>query len=451
MRIDCGAVWDHVARDLNFEKKVQRAYLALAAEHIQAGNIVGLQLRENLNFLVFYQACYLLKAKVVILSLSLQPASEGILDYLHVWVRETSPHTWAMSRLNTKPFTLPEEIAVVCRSSGTTRSAQYIAWHKQGIDYQCQATCERMHYTASDRFLMVLPLFCSYGLSMVHIWQAKKNGLIIPQHIYAKSLVQLIEKTQATSFHSIPRIYALLYRWLVRHPEQQASLASVRVWDCGGDKLPQRLAVQWLQMLGLAILDGYGLTEAGPNIALNGPYDHKLGTVGKPLSAIELKLTPDKALWVRTPGALWGTLHPLEKRIQPFPENSWLATSDLASLDEEGYLKIYGRKNNQLIINGWNVSPERVEETLLMFPGIEQVGVIGVTLRVATQLVAFLQTSSKMPNFSIDVLRIWCKKRLPMYAIPQNFFVVDQLPLDVGGKVNRRQLSKTASHLLQGE
>ena len=436
-----GLVWVDGTQDSNFEARVEAACSALKAKGISAGKVAGLRL-TGLCFLTFYQACHRLGATVVILSLSQNPKLEGILDYVHVWVSASPLKDWIIRVGNPVPYPLPPAIAVICRSSGTTGHAKYIAWHTSGIEHQCQATCSRMQYDAGSCFLITLPLYCSYGLSLVHIWQRNKNRLTLTEAKHPKTLVQMIETTRASSFHGVPQVYASLLQWLNRYPGARACLSSVRVWDCGGDRLTKPLAMQWLKRVGLPILDGYGLTEAGPNVALNGPTDYQLGTVGKPLSAVELKIMPDKELWVRSPSALWGTLDPLRRHLQPFQASHWLPTGDLAGQEKTVFLNILGRKHYQFVIKGWNISPESIEETLLLFPGVVQVGVTAVTLRKDLRLVALVNLQTN--RFPASALRAWCAAGLPAYCIPGKFFRISRLPTNANGKLDRRQLSKIA-------
>jgi long-chain acyl-CoA synthetase len=194
-----------------------------------------------------------------------------------------------------------------------------------------------------------------------------------------------------------------------------------------------------LNMLNHPILDGYGLSEAGPNVALNGPNDWQLGTVGKPLPGTQIKLSNKGELLVKSPSITQGYWPVNSYNLSPIDENNWLATGDLAEITLEGYVKILGRLKNLLIVKGQNVLPEVIENVLRKHSEISEAVVVGVPQGTKGHRVhAFLEPiHDKLDIKSVQALLAECLE--PAYH-PRHYTVISTIPKLKSGKIDRQKL-----------
>jgi len=179
---------------------------------------------------------------------------------------------------------------------------------------------------------------------------------------------------------------------LVYAKVREAFGGRVRVWVSGGAPLGIDTA-KWFASAGIAVWEGYGLTETSPVIALNNPRVHRMGAVGKPLSNIELKLADDGELLVRGPSIFGGYWHKPEANAECFDAERWFRTGDIAHLDADGFLFITDRKKELLKTSGGKlVAPQPIENTLKNSVMVGQVALVGDRHKFISALIS--------PNFA---------------------------------------------------
>lgn len=177
------------------------------------------------------------------------------------------------------------------------------------------------------------------------------------------------------------RWIAPFYRWLGRKlfwPKIAQGLGGrLRLMVIGGAALPPSLA-EWINALGLCVLPGYGLTEAGPVVSVNPLQAKRLDTVGLPLPGVEVRVNPAGELLVRSPSVMSGYFQREEETRQALDSEGWLHTGDLATLDAQGYITLCGRIKDLIITSGGkNIAPQPLESALASQPLVEQVCVLG--------------------------------------------------------------------------
>jgi long-chain acyl-CoA synthetase len=151
---------------------------------------------------------------------------------------------------------------------------------------------------------------------------------------------------------------------------------AVRIYISGGAPLGRHLA-EWFACVGIRIHEGYGLTETSPVIAVNTPKAHRLGTVGKPLPNVEVRIAPDGEILVRGPSVSGGYWNLPQETREAF-KDGWFATGDIGNLDEDGFLSVTDRKKNLIKTSGGKfIAPQPIEARLKLSPWIEEAVVIG--------------------------------------------------------------------------
>lgn len=440
-------VWQNDKPIHDFQKNKTKLLLGSLKKGVKPHSIIGLKATTNLGFLLMMDVCRKLDAIGINLARIKKLAEDPISCYLHFYMEEQEDGEIEISSCLSISQSVPAPTSFICSTSGTTTGqAKYICWGNQGILHQVTATQERMGYKKGDKVAITLPLWSSYGLSLYFLAKELQLDLIFINHLHPRRILECMASLQVTSFHGVPQIYSLLLDYIERNPERLSATKSIRIWDCGGDVLPYLLAKKWLHVIGQPILDGYGLTEAGPNVALNGPESYRLGTVGKPLKEVELKIAEGGELLVKSPSLMVGTIVPDKKQSLLFDHAHWLHTGDMASLDNDGFVTLLGRKKNIIIIHGHNLLPEQIEKVIGEFQGVEFVGVAGVERKGRAQLIAGIKSSNE---FSVTNLKKWCHEKLPQQAIPKHFIHLDSLPLSHNGKLDRIGLQKKLEQLMQ--
>jgi long-chain acyl-CoA synthetase len=214
--------------------------------------------------------------------------------------------------------------------------------------------------------------------------------------------------------------------------------------------LQAAVAKKWHEITKTPILEAYGLTETSPGICINPMYVKEYnGSVGLPLPSTEIsirdnqghevKLGESGELCVRGPQVMQAYWQHPEETKQVFTEDGFLKTGDIAMLDEQGFVYLVDRKKDMILVSGFNVYPNEVEQVIGMMPGILEVGVIGVKIDDQSEKVKACIVKTD-PNLSAEDIRQHCRQYLTPYKIPKIIEFYDTLPKSNVGKILRRSL-----------
>lgn len=382
------------------------------------------------SFVAIYQACRDLGAVPVIRTLPLR-ADDPRPD-VAAWLPSANPEDTV--RLGGAP---PNHgsARVVLQTSGSTGAPRYVLQSEGAVAYQTRCLVDRLGYRNDMTMLLALPPWSAYGLTVLHAWQAMDIDLHLVRATFPRNLCRIIGERRVDAVDGTPQLYQLLHRYVLDDPNALASLTHVSLWCTGGDVLPVALARAWQQRLDAPLLDGYGSSEAGGNVAINGPSCFRMGTVGTPYPGTRVRVADDGELQVASP-SVSGVLEEAGLGAEPCaPE--WLATGDIATIDDDGFLAITGRKKNVLVVNGYKIAPELLERVLCEHEGVQ--GCV-VALDVAggdgpAQIVATLAVDEHGPTDR--ALRSFCAERLPKWAVPHRFVRVSALTYSANGKLAR--------------
>ncbi len=409
-------------------------------------DLIAIDAADPLTFLTVYTGvCRTGRPRVVLGRRNISPqtaASAGASVLI-----QADPDNQRLIRLgkSTNLPNFPRGIAVLCQTSGSTGEPKFVAWSGQGIEYQCTATAEALGYAAQERLLVSVPLTSAYGLSIVHIWQKGNVGIVLPTNTKPAALSAQCKATAATSLDGPPQLYRVLASWLEANHERRALWQTTRMWCCGGDVLSPVIRDQWLRVMNAPILDGYGLSEAGPNVALNTLSSHRVGTVGMPLLGTSIKIDMHGEICVWSPSLMLGYWPPSIE--SPLTEDGYLRTGDLGQLDPDGFLCVRGRLRNVIVVNGTTICPEEVELCLNVHPAVLRSAVIGFQDTHKERLVAVVETNAW--SASESEIRVHCRERLPTALIPWRIVPVETMPTLPNGKVDRRSVVALANAALR--
>jgi fatty-acyl-CoA synthase len=290
-----------------------------------------------------------------------------------------------------------------------------------------------------DVVLQVLPQFHVGGWNVQALLAWWKGATVVLERQFdpARAL-RLIEEKRVTTMMGVPATYL----FIAQEPDfARADLSSLRRAVVGGAPMPEALLEAWAAR-GTAIVQGYGLTEAAPNVLCLPPEDavRKLGFAGKPYCFVDVRLSHEDELQVRGPNVFPGYWRNPEATAQAFTDDGWLRTGDIAERDEEGFYRIKGRLKDMFISGGENVYPAEVEAVLHEHPRVADVAVVGVPdERWGEVGVAFVVAD----GVSGEELLEWCSGRLARFKVPKSVQFIGEIPRNGMGKVQKQELWET--------
>jgi len=336
------------------------------------------------------------------------------------------------------PF--PDGTGAVFWTSGSTGEPKAVALGAAALEYQSDVTRGRLGLAAGDRMLVPLPLGHAYGFSVLQMHLRHGMDLHVLTRAGVGPVVTALKSAAGpfASLDGVPSLYAALSLVARRDVDLARALGVLRVRGCGGDVLPRPLAEQFLELAG-PLHDGYGLTEAGPNVALSGPDDWRLGTVGPPLRGTKVRIDPAGEVLVRGPGLMTGYLDGPEGDDYPTAADGWLRTGDLGRLADDGHLTVTGRLKAAIVVHGVTYPPALVENALLGCTGVTE----AVAVAVASgrprgdEVAAFVRTEHEISE--ADLLAVG-RETLPVALWPRSVRIVHTLPRTRSGKVDRSAL-----------
>ena len=303
-----------------------------------------------------------------------------------------------------------------------------------------------------DRFVVFLPMFHSFTLTamvLLPIYMACSIILVRSVFPFSNVLKQVLFK-RATVFLGVPAIYTAMskakipwyFRWFNR----------VRLFISGGAPLAEQTILDFKAKFPRAkLLEGYGLSECSPVVAVNTPERQKARSVGIALPGLEVKAVNDELVEVPTGevgelivkggSVMQGYLNMRDATDEAIV-NGWLKTGDFVTIDEEGFIFIVDRKKDLIISKGQNVYPREIEEAIYKLDAVEAAAVIGVKDQYADEeIIAFIQLKDGETLDEADI-RAHLRGHLANFKIPKQIYFKDELPKNATGKVLKRVLKE---------
>ena len=231
----------------------------------------------------------------------------------------------------------------------------------------------------------------------------------------------------------------------------------MRISVGGGMAVQSAVAERWKKMTGVALLEGYGLTETSPCACMNPLHlEDYTGAVGVPMPSTECRVVDDagNALPVDTPGELCirgpqvmrGYWNRPEETAAAIDDEGWLRSGDIAEMDARGFFRIVDRKKDMILVSGFNVYPNEIEEVVSQHPEVLEVGAIGVPDELSGEAVKIVVVK-RSPGLTEESLRAYCEEHLTGYKRPRHVEFADDLPKTNIGKILRRELRERFSSL----
>lgn len=217
----------------------------------------------------------------------------------------------------------------------------------------------------------------------------------------------------------------------------------------GGMAVQKAVAEEWQKVTDTRLLEGYGLTECAPLVSMS-PYNQQSfnGTIGVPAPSTDIKIINDEGhevgfnepgeMWVKGPQVMKGYYNRVEATDEVI-KDGWFATGDVATVDEQGFFRIVDRKKDMIIVSGFNVYPNEIEDVVAMHSGVLEVAAIGIPNEVCGETVKVFIVKKDPSLSEIDIIK-HCQENLTNYKVPKIVEFKDELPKSNVGKILRREL-----------
>lgn len=350
----------------------------------------------------------------------------------------------------------PDDVAVLQYTGGTTGvSKGAVLLHRNVIANALQA--EAWYEPAMRRIpageqatkVCALPLYhiFAFTIGMMLAMRTGAKLILIPN---PRDLAGLLKALRKHTVHSFPAVNTL-FQGLVNHPDfNTVDWSHLKVCVGGGSAVQSAVALQWFQKTGCAICEGYGLSETSPSVTCN-PVDSTeyTATIGLPMPGTSIKLLDDDGkevpvgqpgeIAIKGPQVMAGYWQRPDETAKVMTPDGYFKSGDIGVVDARGYFKIVDRKKDMILVSGFNVYPNELEDIVVKMPGVLECACVGVPDAKTGEAVK-LVVVKKDPNITETDVRSYCKANLTGYKQPKVVEFRTELPKSPVGKVLRREL-----------
>jgi malonyl-CoA/methylmalonyl-CoA synthetase len=461
-----------------------RIAAALAQRGVQSGDRVAVQVDKSAEAVFLYVACLRMGAVFVPINVANTPneveyylrdsqpraaivrpqdrmvieplARQAQVDCLETLGADGAGSLPLLAGESAADFTAPCKleggaIAAIIYTSGTTGRPKGAMLTRANLASNAAVLAEAWRFCAADVLLHTLPLFHIHGLFVaINTVLASKSSLLLAAKFEAAQALEHF--SQATVYMGVPTHYT---RLLQQGALNRDTTATMRLFVSGSAPLLAETHREFLQRTGHVILERYGMSETMMNTS--NPYEgvRLSGSVGPPLKGISLRvrnaesgaveLDPDVVgtLEVKGPNVFAGYWRDEEKTRSEFSADGWFKTGDVGRIDRNGYVHIVGRAKDLVISGGYNVYPKEVETELDAVEGVLESAVFGVPHPDFGEGVTAVVVAKPGAILSEEAIIESIKSRLARYKVPKRILLVEELPRNAMGKVQKNALRKT--------
>lgn len=464
------------------EKHVNRTMAYLLSLGVKRGDRVAVQLPKSLPFIYFHLAAmqidavflplnpaypaaelrYFLAdsgASVFIADAEDQNIVDAAIDGLpademtvFIYKPQDIGATWLADYSPRRRYPLPSDpnqTAMMLYTSGTTSRPKGARITHGNLTANIAALREAWGWRDDDVLLHVLPIFHVHGL-VVALHGALHAGAtaVLTTSFDAPSTLELLTSGRFSVFMAVPTMHRRLYQWA---GEKRYDLSAMRLLTSGSDRLPDDLFFGYQRTFNVTLLERYGMTETGMNLSNPLRGERRVGAVGMPLPGVSARIVdpgsgavlPDDQvgeLQIKGEHVFAGYWRQPQKTAEAFTDDGWLRTGDLALREPDGYYTLKGRAKDLIISGGLNIYPPEVELALMAHEAVAACAVIGCPDEEwGEQVVAIVVSHAGKTIDSADIID-YCRRQLAAYKAPRRVLVLDSLPSNALGKVQKAKL-----------
>ena len=346
----------------------------------------------------------------------------------------------------------PDDLAVLIFTSGTAGAPRAAMLSHGNLVSNIDQTLEATPMYADDVSFGVLPMFHIFGLNVMFGCVIASGGtIVLVERFDPSSAIETIVERNITVMAGAPAMWSAL----AQMPDVgRSTMASLRLAVTGAAKMPEEMAGLLEDKCGVVLAEGYGLTEASPVVTtariVDGVVRSPRGSIGVPIAGVTIRIVDESGddalpgdegeIWVKGPNVFRGYWHDDEATSRVLTPEGWLRTGDIAVADDDGNLFIVDRAKDLIIVSGFNVYPAEVESVVTDHPGVRACAVVGVAHPHTGEAVKAFVVPAPGVHLDEETIIEHARKKLSRYKCPTKVQFVDELPLNVTGKVLRRAL-----------
>ena len=360
----------------------------------------------------------------------------------------------------TRPVLGPQDIALLQYTGGTTGvSKGAVLLHRNVIANVLQSEAwndpvmKRVPANEQPTSVCALPLYHIFAFTVNMMLSMRTGGktILIPN---PRDLPAVLKELSRHTFHSFPAVNTL-FNGLAHHPDfGKVNWSNLKVSVGGGMAVTSSVAKLWLEKTGCPICEGYGLSETSPSASCNPPTSKEFtGTIGVPLPSTWMKIVDDDGqdvpqgqageIAIKGPQVMAGYWQRPDETAKVMTADGYFKSGDIGIMDGRGYFKIVDRKKDMILVSGFNVYPNEVEDVASACPGVLECAAIGVPDEKTGEAVK-LVVVRKDPALTAEQIQDFCRDKLTAYKVPRLVEFRSELPKTPVGKILRREL-RTAS------
>ena len=348
----------------------------------------------------------------------------------------------------------PDETILLQYTGGTTGVAKgAMLTNKNLIANMEQIRAVMVPFIQEEKEVALSPL------PMYHIFAFTVNCLALMSYgaqtilvTNARDLDSIVKEFKNHPITLMTGVNTLFNALLNKEEFTQLDFSALRISVGGGMAVQKPVAEKWKQVTGVDLSEGYGLTETSPVASLN-PLDGngKLGTIGMPIPSTEMRVVGENGeplpvgavgeIQIKGPQVMKGYYNRPEETAKVINDEGWFSSGDIAMMDEDGFFKIVDRKKDMILVSGFNVYPNEVEEVVAGMDGVLEVAAVGVPHDKSGECVK-LFVVKKEKSLDEDSIMAHCRENLTGYKVPKHIEFRDELPKSNVGKILRRLLKE---------
>ena len=342
-----------------------------------------------------------------------------------------------------------EDLALILYTAGTTGFPKGVMETHYNMVYNCLSHSHLMHLTDSDVNLQIMPMFHTSGYFLGLHPTLYQGGTVVMMPMFDPVVfLKTIDRYKVNTLFAPPTLFVAL----VNHPQlSRYDLKHFRLATGCGAPVPIPLQKRWEELTGVALTNGWGMTETNCGGIMSLPYKKNLDSMGVPVAG-EVKITgPEGAtlprgqvgeICFRGPQVAKGYWNKPEETALAFDPKGWLHTGDAGYIDGEGFIYFVERIKDLIIASGYNIAPTEVEAMLMKHPAVMETAVIGVPDQYRGETVkAFIALREEYRGkVTEEEIKAFCRENISTYKSPRIVEFMDELPKSAVGKVLRRKL-----------
>ncbi|GAB2503789.1 AMP-binding protein [Microbulbifer agarilyticus] len=345
----------------------------------------------------------------------------------------------------------PDDLAVLQYTGGTTGVAKGAMLTNRNLVANMEQVREALGDSmkeGEEYYVAPLPLYHIYAFTIhcMCLFTTGNHSLLIPNPRDIPGFVKTLKGIRFTGFCGLNT----LFNGLMRDPGfADLDFSKLHTTCSGGMALTRATAEQWEQVTGCVVTEGFGMTETSPVVCFNPAEAVQLGTVGVAVPDTEVKVIDENGndlpnntpgeLCVRGPQVMKGYWERPEATAETIDSEGWLKTGDMAIIQDDGYIKIVDRKKDMIIVSGFNVYPNEIEDIVSAHPKVTEAAAVGIPDERSGEAVKLFVVKADA-SLTADEVIAYCRENMTAYKVPRNIEFREDLPKTNVGKILRREL-----------